>query len=314
MDSENAGRENAGKENAARRDGVRGTSREAENESPDVPLGTPGCKETCKGSYEADGERVLSGASGDARPGRLGRALQGVLHLLLPCPCLGCRRPVESPTTSPGLCVACLGRLVPLPAAEVPGAAPETDGNLRPRAAFEYRPPLDEVILALKFRRLDYLSEALAELALPAVRLAAGDGPIDAVVPVPLHWRRIWTRGYDQAALLAAGLARRLGVPILPALRRVRATPAQSLRARDARRRNLAGAFALRRGMESRIGGRALLLVDDVVTTGSTLAEAGATLRRAGARVRPFAVAWTPEDEAGGEGDARPSGVKMVRK
>jgi ComF family protein len=101
------------------------------------------------------------------------------------------------------------------------------------------------------------------------------------VVPVPLHWRRRWTRGYNQAATLAAALASGLQIPLADRwLRRVRSTPIQ-VGGRDARRSNVRGAF--RAKTEPRWKGQPVLLVDDVLTTGSTASIAARALRDAGA-------------------------------
>lgn len=250
-------------------------------EEPGAPFDrAPGHEETCMEVYGHSARSVL----------------RRVMHVLLPCPCLGCLAPVWRPAESPGLCDACLGRLEQPPDDMSEGAPVEpTDA---PAWAFEYRSPMDEVIQALKFRRLEYLADPLAALAAPAARRAVlRAGGVDAVVPVPLHWGRLWRRGYDQAALLATALARHLDLPVSRPLRRTRSTPAQSLCGRDQRRRNLAGAFALRRrqvGVSLR--GRRLLLVDDVITTGSTLEAAADCLLRGGAGVvLPFAIAHTPE-------------------
>ena len=266
-------------------------------EAPDASCGASGGGETCI--------KVYGSIPRSVPPLSLQTVFRQVLYILLPCPCLGCRRPVPGPDRTADrragpnlrcLCPDCETRLV---------GSQRSDSGEPASWAFEYRPPLDEVIQALKFRRLDYLADSLAELALPAARRVAQQaGGLDAVVPVPLHWRRRWRRGYDQAALLAAALARGLDLPMSKVLRRTRATPAQSLPGRDVRRGNLAGAFALRRswqrrGLETtgRLRDLRVLLVDDVVTTGSTLREAAATLRTGGAlAVHPFAVAWTPED------------------
>jgi ComF family protein len=102
------------------------------------------------------------------------------------------------------------------------------------------------------------------------------------VIPVPLHPRRLRERGFNQAALLARGIARSWGVHVAArALQRVRDTPSQTGLGRRARRRNLAGAFQCR--LASPLPDR-VWLVDDVVTTGSTLEEAARVLRRGGAR------------------------------
>jgi ComF family protein len=115
-------------------------------------------------------------------------------------------------------------------------------------------------------------------------REAAGRAPApgELVVPVPLHPVRLRQRGFNPAALLARAVARAHGLAVAPrALERLRDTPSQTGLGRRARRRNVAGAFGVRSG--ERIPAR-VWLVDDVVTTGATLAEAARALRRAGAR------------------------------
>jgi ComF family protein len=105
------------------------------------------------------------------------------------------------------------------------------------------------------------------------------------VVPVPLHWRRRWTRGYDHAWLLALHACAMAKLPPpLPALRRVRAVPPQSTLAAPERRANLQGVFAIVQRHAKRIAGRDVVLVDDVVTTGSTFAAASEVLVAHGAR------------------------------
>ncbi len=116
-------------------------------------------------------------------------------------------------------------------------------------------------------------------LCLEAGARAPTPGP-DLVVPVPLHPRRLRARGFNPATLMARSLARHFRVRLDPvALRRVRDTPSQTHLDRRARRRNVSGAFVARERVPPRVW-----LVDDVVTTGSTLGEAARALRRAGAR------------------------------
>jgi ComF family protein len=115
------------------------------------------------------------------------------------------------------------------------------------------------------------------------------------VVPVPVHTERRRRRGYDQAALIAAVAARELGLPLLAALERARATTAQFELGRDERAANVAGAFRLappESMTAGAIAGRWVLLIDDVVTTGATLAACATALERGGARaVSAIAVA-----------------------
>ena len=156
---------------------------------------------------------------------------------------------------------------------------------------WRYEPPLDAVILALKFRRLDYLGRHLAhELA---AALGGEFESADLVVPVPLHWTRRVARGFDQAERIAVPLAARLGLPVAGVLRRRRATGAQARLGRAARLANLAGAFRVDRAQA--VAGRRVLLVDDVTTTGATLEAAAAALLSAGAaEVFALTAARTP--------------------
>lgn len=106
----------------------------------------------------------------------------------------------------------------------------------------------------------------------------------DLAVPVPLHRSRLYARRYNQASLLALALGRETGLPVEPeVLRRHRATPSQGRMSPAARRRNVRGAFRLREGFANRVADRRILLVDDVFTTGATVAECARTLKRSGA-------------------------------
>jgi ComF family protein len=103
-----------------------------------------------------------------------------------------------------------------------------------------------------------------------------GRGAPDVIVPVPLHWLRQWGRGYNQAELLARYVGSELGLPCERLLRRRRRTAQQAMLDVDARRTNVRGVFAPAPG--ARAGGRHVLLVDDVMTTGATLGEAARVL------------------------------------
>ncbi|MEM8930867.1 MAG: ComF family protein [Acidobacteriota bacterium] len=249
--------------------------------------------------------------------------LRRLVRLVVPDPCLACGLAHASASEPPlGLCSECRRRLRPAPETTCLGCGRPFDGAVdaptrcgacrrRPPAwevlvwAWTYAEPLDTVVAGLKFGRLDYLGEALGQAAADVAgrRLRGPDVAVarcDAVVPVPLHWRRRMVRGFDQAERIATGVADELGLPLWSALRRRRATRPQSLEARAPRRRRLADAFVCR--YPERIAGRRLLLVDDVLTTGATLDAAARTLVRGGARVAVLVVARTPApDESGVE-------------
>ena len=192
--------------------------------------------------------------------------------------CHGCLRPLPTSSGPEGLCGACLTD----PAA--------LDGLI---AAWLYQAPLSEAILALKFRRLDFLADALAELALGREPFA-GRGPFDLIVPVPLAPLRQLERGFNQAERIARRLGSRLQLPVETALRRSGLLPStQSRLGRSARRASRVDRYVARdaAGIEN----RSVLLVDDVVTTGTTLRAAAGALRAAGAAtVVGFALAATP--------------------
>lgn len=249
--------------------------------------------------YESHSPDVTPDVTPDVAPDPTPRALDRLVHLLSPCPCLGCGVPLPGRRTPLLLCAGCRAAL---PSAAIdPDAACPTCGRAVSRAAagspcgacrlrrpsfdrliapWRDAPPLAPVLRAFKFRRLDHLGEGLAEL------LAAAAGPrlagCDGLVPVPLHWRRRLARGYDQVAEIARPLGRRLGLPVVDALRRRRPTAPQTDLGRAERQRNLRDAFAARRC--GRIAGRRLAVLDDIATTGATLDAAAAALRAAGAR------------------------------
>lgn len=107
---------------------------------------------------------------------------------------------------------------------------------------------------------------------------------VDLVVPIPLHWRRLWSRGFNQSAVLAQALATRLELPYDPlCIKRVRATPSQGGLSAEERRQNMRGAFSMCESRCDTVKGKKVLLVDDVYTTGATLSSCAKTLQKAGA-------------------------------
>ena len=133
----------------------------------------------------------------------------------------------------------------------------------------------------LKYRGERRLASVLGEAIAERWRHAGAGG--DVLVPVPIHRDRERQRGYDQAVLLARAAGAALAVPVAACLERSRATTAQFELDRRDRAANVARAFRVRSGTEWSIAGRWAVLIDDVATTGSTLASCGRALLDAGA-------------------------------
>jgi ComF family protein len=198
------------------------------------------------------------------------------LDVLLAPRCAGCR------TFGSWFCVACRDASDPIV---------RRLGTLTLTAAGAHEGPLREAIHRLKYGDEPGLSRELgaAVAAQVAADLARGIR-LDAVVPVPLHPRRARSRGYDQARALAEAVAALVGLPVRPALHRLRAGQAQATLDQHERRENVRGAFA---GVAGGLRGLHVGLVDDVATTGATLLDAAAAARACGARgVRAYVVAF----------------------
>lgn len=149
----------------------------------------------------------------------------------------------------------------------------------RTRALFRYAAPVDRLVLGFKYGgRLDFgrvLGSALA------TAIAEDQMRVDAIVPVPLHRRRLRERGYNQSLELARPLARALGIPVLAyAVQRVRPTLPQTRLDYGQRRRNVRQAFAVR----GDVAGKRLAVVDDVMTSGHTVNALARSLKQAGAK------------------------------
>lgn len=238
--------------------------------------------------------------------------LSGIFSLLAPPVCPRCRRLLATDLQA-GACRTCLEALPAWPrdrcavcgegAAAAPGLACAAcaaaglplAGAI---AALCYAGEAEDWIRRFKYpprglAGLDAAPGALLEAALRRALRVAGLRAPERVVPVPLHPRRLRARGFNPSLLLARAAARESGAALdAAALLRVRDTPSQTGLDRAARRRNVAGAFTVRR--TAAIPPR-VWLVDDVVTTGATLREAAHRLRRAGAReVVGVCVARTP--------------------
>lgn len=187
------------------------------------------------------------------------------LHFLgEPC-CLRCGLPFEHDGGGPAECGACLAD------------PPRFD---RARAAVAYGEVPRKVALKLKYGGRPGVAETMARLM---ERHLAGAS--DALLaPVPLHRWRIWTRGYNQAALIASALSRRSGLPaLLDLIERSRRTPYLRGMGPRERRETVRGAFRVPERHKAALKGRSVILIDDVFTTGATADACARALKKAGA-------------------------------
>ena len=146
-----------------------------------------------------------------------------------------------------------------------------------------YENELRTLIHLFKYSRIQTLSAPLGRLL---ARALPRELSFDVVVPMPLHWRKRWQRGFNQAELLASEIGRRTHTPVRNALRRVRNTASQAGLTSAKRRENVSGAFQTSRRSKNRaaLEGQRVLLIDDVMTTGATAASCARALKRGGAR------------------------------
>jgi ComF family protein len=251
------------------------------------------------------------------------RAANAIVRVLLEPACVGCRAILDEPLDGP-MCAVCwrsVARMTP-PCCERCGDALPTEVSGaglcrrcqqhplhldRCRSAGFYDGALRHAIHAFKYDGRRALAKPLARLITDAAPDLLRDA--DAVVPVPLAWRRLMSRGFNQSD----DLARHLGPPVWRVLRRRRHGPPQAGLAADVRRANVEGAYALgwrtaalqrvqpvtRHWPLPRLPGSTLVLVDDVMTTGATMEACAQALVSAGVReVRGVTVArsvrWSP--------------------
>jgi ComF family protein len=221
--------------------------------------------------------------------------MRSALDLALPQLCPACRETVEGR----GLCASCWSKLsfitrpycerLGIPFVYDPGpgilsmeAIADPPSYNRARAAVRFDEISRALVHALKYGdRLD-LAPMMGRWVAQAGHELLADA--DALVPVPLHWRRQWARRFNQSAMLAATISAASGVPVAAgALKRVKATVQQVGLSRAERGDNIQGAFRVPETGKAAVAGRRLVLVDDVLTSGATVEGCARALLRAGA-------------------------------
>lgn len=229
--------------------------------------------------------------------GILREIVRGLGQIVFPSACLSCGAGLAEFERE--LCDECRSRLIDEPFSTCRRCASTIGPNLPPADdcsrcrnesfAFDqafrlgpYEGFRREAILKLKHSEMEGLAEAVAEAWTTARNRDLRDLGIGAVVPTPLHWRRHWSRGYNQSQVLAEAWAKSLGMPCRPDwLRRAKPTERQAVLSPTARFDNVRDAFWAAK--DRRLAGAAILLVDDVLTTGATASEAARALKKAGA-------------------------------
>lgn len=241
-------------------------------------------------------------------------SLRKVADIVLPPCCVACQTRMDAHDT---LCPACWRQIdfirpplcdrlgLPLPFDTGPGTIsaaalahpPDFD---RARAVALYQGVMRQLLHDLKYRDTLHGRRLLGRWLVEAGRDLVT--PCDVIVAVPLATRRLLHRRFNQAQVLAHEIARLSGKPVAPlALTRVRPTRSQVGLSRSERERNVAGAFAVPARSVPAIAGKAVLLIDDVITTGATASAAARALKRAGAaRVDVLAVALAGETPISG--------------
>ena len=228
----------------------------------------------CRGGAHLLAPATCCLCQGSGQPGRGLWGLDLCEHCAAACP------PV------PDACPRCASRLAPGGACAGCTVYPPPFDATFACAAYEH--PIDYLVRELKFRNALPHARVLGMLLAQRRRAAPAALP-DCVIPIPLHRDRYIERGFNQAEEIARHAARGLGLPLRSRLlQRTRATPEQSGLPATARRQNLHGAFRV----TARLGGRHVVHEGDVLTTGSTVAEAARTLKAAGvARVEVWVAA-----------------------
>lgn len=240
-------------------------------------------------------------------PGMRGIAVR-LLDALLPQPCLACGMPAAC-----GVCAGCRGELpragaacrrcaLPLPGPDGAGLCGRCLRHPPPptsaRVLLRYADPVDRWLGALKFSGQLAAGRLLSQLMIERLPDLLDGCAVDAVLPMPLHPARLSQRGYNQVLELLRPLRAALPAPIQPGwLQRSRNTAPQTGLDAAHRRRNLRGAFHA----GAAVRGQRILLVDDVITTASTVNEAARCLLRAGA-IEVHVLGWARAARSGADG------------
>lgn len=221
---------------------------------------------------------------------------------LLTLPCLLCHERLTD--TASGFCTTCTDAL-PWHSAGCPICAATSTSTQQPcgacqknpppfkttQAIFRYSKPIDRIIQRLKYHRQLHLLRLLSDIMAKHLHATKAHRQIDLIVPIPLHNARLRARGFNQALEIAKPIARRLNISLDDNLcRRIRNTKSQAALKYSTRHKNMRDAFAT----THKLKGLRIAIIDDVMTSGSTLRAAAHCLRQAGAQeIRAWVIART---------------------
>ena len=232
-----------------------------------------------------------------------GRFMDSLINMLLPKSCAVCRKSLKDNAIDGLICQDCWGRIknnTPPFCTRCGRHIDKTSGvKICPRCrrndlnfdrAFSpclYDGVLKELIHKFKYQNKDYLGKSLSRLLIDFIKeYELPVNFIDAVVPIPLHERKMREREFNQSEVLGEAIAREFNIELLKdGLFRVRDTVSQTDLADKERWTNIKDCFAVDMRIQNKIKGRNLLLVDDILTTGATCSEAASTLKKTGAGV-----------------------------
>jgi len=204
---------------------------------------------------------------------------KGVLSIIYPALCEICQEKIDTETGYDSLCKDCINKIKTLE----PAPRPKCSNNINVWAVCGYEGVAKDCIHLFKYNNRLNLSRPLAGLMSSFTDKNLADKKFDVIIPVPLHKTKMRERGFNQAELLARRLAKNTNCPLCTdAIKRIKPTISQTGLSKTKRFTNIRGAFKITDN--NAVGGKNILLIDDVFTTGSTINEAAKTLLKSGAK------------------------------
>jgi ComF family protein len=204
---------------------------------------------------------------------------EALLRLVFPAVCALCRTPLA--WEEKAVCRICTGRFNRLVLTPNQAYWRKQKGFIREGfCLYEYRDALKDLLTCFKFQRRPWLIKCLREPLSKFLLAVKLETRYDALTPVPMTLSRFVERHYNPAEILAQEIGRLSGIPVWPLLKKIRSTPAQHALSGEERRTNLRGCF--KAAHPQKTAGLRVLLIDDILTTGSTAQEAGRVLKQAG--------------------------------